>query len=48
MTGEITVSVKAGKGKYSWWLPKPDPAYTISVDPASGSFKKVYYFKLQF
>ena len=41
MVGEVTVSLKAGKGKFSWYLPPPDPAYTIAIEPSTGSFKKV-------
>lgn len=44
MTSEIVVNLKAGKGRFYWYLPDPDPAYNIELSPLSGTFKKVFEF----
>lgn len=44
MTSEIVVNLKAGKGRFFWYLPDPDPAYNIELTPLAGTFKKVTSF----
>ena len=43
MNDTIVVNLKSGKGKYTWFLPPPHPSYSISVSPATGSWKKVFF-----
>eukprot|EP00339_Tiarina_fusa_P005784 CAMPEP_0117004590 /NCGR_PEP_ID=MMETSP0472-20121206/5504_1 /TAXON_ID=693140 ORGANISM="Tiarina fusus, Strain LIS" /NCGR_SAMPLE_ID=MMETSP0472 /ASSEMBLY_ACC=CAM_ASM_000603 /LENGTH=266 /DNA_ID=CAMNT_0004705579 /DNA_START=432 /DNA_END=1232 /DNA_ORIENTATION=- len=40
MTSEIVVNLKAGKGRFYWVVPDPDPAYLLELTPLSGTFKK--------